>query len=38
MPPAARIGNVHTCPMVTGAVPHAGGRIAMGLPTAMIGG
>jgi uncharacterized Zn-binding protein involved in type VI secretion len=27
MPPAARIGDVHTCPMVTGVVPHVGGPI-----------
>jgi len=27
MPPAARIGDMHTCPMVTGLVPHVGGPI-----------
>jgi len=37
MPPAARIGDMHVCPMVTGVVPHVGGPIAMGLPTVMIG-
>jgi len=37
MPPAARIGDMHTCPMVTGVVPHVGGPIAMGCPTVMIG-
>jgi len=37
MPPAARIGDMHACPMVTGVVPHVGGRIAMGLPTARMG-
>ena len=37
MPPAARVGDVHTCPMVTGVVPHVGGPIAMGCPTVMIG-
>ena len=25
MPPAARITDMHTCPMVTGIVPHVGG-------------
>jgi uncharacterized Zn-binding protein involved in type VI secretion len=25
--PAARIGDMHTCPMVTGLVPHVGGPI-----------
>ena len=37
MPPAARIGDMHVCPMVTGIVPHVGGPIAAGLPTVMIG-
>ena len=27
MPPAARITDLHTCPMVTGIVPHVGGPI-----------
>ncbi len=27
MPPAARITDMHTCPMVTGPVPHVGGPI-----------
>jgi uncharacterized Zn-binding protein involved in type VI secretion len=27
MPPAARIGDMHVCPMVTGVVPHVGGPI-----------
>ncbi len=27
MPPAARITDIHTCPMVTGIVPHVGGPI-----------
>ena len=30
MPPAARLTDMHTCPMVTGLVPHVGGPI---LPT-----
>lgn len=25
--PAARLGDMHTCPMVTGVVPHVGGPI-----------
>ena len=37
MPPAARIGDMHTCPMVTGVVPHVGGPITTGCPTVMIG-
>ncbi len=37
MPPAARIGDMHVCPMVTGVVPHVGGPISMGFPTVMIG-
>jgi len=28
MPPAARITDMHTCPMVTGIVPHVGGPIS----------
>jgi uncharacterized Zn-binding protein involved in type VI secretion len=27
MPPAARVGDMHVCPMVTGVVPHVGGPI-----------
>lgn len=38
MPPAARIGDYHTCPMVTGTVPHVGGPIAMGCFTVLIAG
>ncbi len=37
MPPAARIGDMHVCPMVTGVVPHVGGPIAIGYPTVLIG-
>jgi uncharacterized Zn-binding protein involved in type VI secretion len=36
--PAARIGDMHTCPMVTGIVPHVGGPIAMGSPNVLVGG
>lgn len=28
MPPAARITDMHVCPMVTGVVPHVGGPIS----------
>ena len=38
MPPAARITDMHTCPMVTGVVPHVGGPILPpGVPTVLIG-
>lgn len=36
--PAARIADMHVCPMVTGIVPHVGGPIAMGSPMVLIGG
>lgn len=37
--PAARVGDLHTCPMVTGVVPHVGGPILPpGSPTVLIGG
>ncbi len=37
--PAARIGDMHACPMVTGVVPHVGGPILPpGCPTVLIGG
>jgi uncharacterized Zn-binding protein involved in type VI secretion len=39
MPPAARVGDMHTCAMVTGVVPHVGGPIMPpGAPTVLIGG
>lgn len=41
MPPASRIGDMHTCPMVmpgTPPVPHVGGPIISGCPTVLIGG
>jgi len=39
MPPAARLNDMHTCPMVTGVVPHVGGPIiGPGCPTVLIGG
>ncbi len=38
MPPAARVADMHVCPMVTGVVPHVGGPILPpGCPTVMIG-
>jgi uncharacterized Zn-binding protein involved in type VI secretion len=38
MPPAARITDLHTCPMTTGPVPHVGGPIiGPGMPTVLIG-
>jgi uncharacterized Zn-binding protein involved in type VI secretion len=37
MPPAARISDLHTCPMSTGTVPHIGGPVAAGCPAVMIG-
>jgi uncharacterized Zn-binding protein involved in type VI secretion len=39
MPPAARVGDMHTCPMTTGPVPHVGGPILPpGCPTVLIAG
>jgi uncharacterized Zn-binding protein involved in type VI secretion len=38
MPPAARISDMHTCPMFDGPKPHVGGPIVIGCPTVMIGG
>lgn len=42
MPPAARITDMHTCPMVTPGlppIPHVGGPIVgPGVPTVLIGG
>ncbi len=39
MPPAARITDMHTCPMFNGPVPHVGGPIVgPSVPTVMIGG
>ncbi len=37
--PAARIGDLHICPAVTGPVPHVGGPLMPpGVPTVLIGG
>lgn len=39
MLPAARLTDMHTCPMWTGVVPHVGGPIvAPGAPTVLVGG
>jgi uncharacterized Zn-binding protein involved in type VI secretion len=39
MQPAARLTDLHVCPMVTGVVPHVGGPItAPGAPAVLIGG
>ena len=39
MPPAARITDMHVCPMVDGVVPHVGGPIVgPGAPTVLVGG
>src|SRR5580692_5800734 len=36
--PAARLTDLHTCPMLTGPVPHVGGPISSpGCPTVLIG-
>ncbi len=38
MPPAARVTDMHTCPLVSGVVPHVGGPILPPcMPTVMIG-
>jgi uncharacterized Zn-binding protein involved in type VI secretion len=38
MPPAARLTDMHVCPLVTGVVPHVGGPITgPGCPTVLIG-
>lgn len=37
--PAARLTDMHVCPMITGLVPHVGGPIVgPGCPTVLIGG
>lgn len=35
--PAARITDMHVCPMVDGVVPHVGGPIVTGSPTVLTG-
>jgi uncharacterized Zn-binding protein involved in type VI secretion len=36
--PAARLGDPHNCPQVTGLTPHAGGPIGEGSVSVLIGG
>ena len=36
--PAARITDMHVCPLVNGVVPHVGGPILLGSPNVLIGG
>jgi uncharacterized Zn-binding protein involved in type VI secretion len=36
--PAARLTDMHVCPLVTVLVPHVGGPIMLGAPTVLIGG
>ncbi len=36
--PAARLGDMHVCPLVTGVVPHVGGPISLGSATVLIAG
>jgi uncharacterized Zn-binding protein involved in type VI secretion len=39
MPPAARAGDMHVCPIVVAGVPHVGGPgLPPGAPTVLIGG
>lgn len=39
MPPAARLTDMHVCPLNTSGVPHVGGPIAgPGIPTVLIAG
>lgn len=39
MPPAARLTDMHVCPMSTGPVPHVGGPVSgPGVATVLIGG
>jgi uncharacterized Zn-binding protein involved in type VI secretion len=35
---AARITDLHLCPLVDGVKPHVGGPVAVGCPTVIIGG
>jgi uncharacterized Zn-binding protein involved in type VI secretion len=36
--PAATMGDMHVCPMVTAVVPHVGGPIVTGAANVLIGG
>jgi uncharacterized Zn-binding protein involved in type VI secretion len=35
--PAARLTDMHVCPMITVLVPHVGGPVIMGAPTVLVG-
>jgi uncharacterized Zn-binding protein involved in type VI secretion len=35
--PAARIGDMHACPLLTGTVPHVGGPLVLGSFSVMVG-
>lgn len=35
--PAARVTDMHVCPMLTGPVPHVGGPVVVPCPTVLIG-
>jgi uncharacterized Zn-binding protein involved in type VI secretion len=35
--PAARVADMHVCPMISGVVPHVGGPIVTPAPTVLIG-
>lgn len=37
MPQAARIGDMHTCPLLNGPVPHVGGPVVVGAGTVLVG-
>lgn len=36
--PAARVSDMHLCPMFNGPAPHVGGPVTMGSATVLIGG
>lgn len=36
--PAARLGDMHVCPLFDGPKPHVGGPLALGSPNVLIGG
>ncbi|UCG23633.1 MAG: PAAR domain-containing protein [Chloroflexota bacterium] len=36
--PAARLGDMHVCPLSDGPKPHVGGPIILGAPNVLIGG
>lgn len=36
--PAARVADLHICPLFNGPQPHVGGPISAGCPTVLIGG